>query len=70
MKYYENSVSLDKYFEENPLTEELVLKIFFQIAQGLSFMHSLKMYHRDLKLANFLYVPEIGHLVIIDFGIA
>jgi len=52
------------------LSETQKLKYFLHILLGLSFMHSIGMYHRDLKLANFLYVPDTDSVVIIDFGLA
>jgi serine/threonine protein kinase len=52
------------------LDDDTKLKYLLHIALGLKFMHSIGMYHRDLKLDNFLYVPATDSIVIIDFGLA
>lgn len=50
-----------------PLTE--VVRLFGQIAKGLSYAHQQGAIHRDLKPANIL-LTESGEPVISDFGIA
>ena len=71
MKYYKDSKSLTQHLANNKsLDDDTKLKYLLHIALWLNFMHSIGMYHRDLKLDNFLYVPETESIVIIDFGLA
>ena len=41
-----------------------------QILQGLAYMHSRNIYHRDVKPENVIYNPQTGMVKIIDFGFA
>jgi MAP/microtubule affinity-regulating kinase len=52
------------------LPEKLVLIIFRQIIDAVSYMHSKSIVHRDLKLENILYNPLNHEIKIIDFGFA
>lgn len=56
------------YVSGKTLTEEEARFIFRQIVSGIEFCHMNGLYHRDLKLENFVV---LGRLVkIIDFGLA
>ena len=58
---------LDKH---GAFTENVILNYTQQILQGLSYLHSMGIIHRDLKGAN-LFVDNTGHhLRIGDFGAA
>jgi serine/threonine protein kinase len=50
------------------LTESLT--IFTQVADGLSYAHSMGVIHRDIKPANIMVGPSGGVVKIMDFGIA
>lgn len=50
------------------LTESLT--IFTQVADGLSYAHSMGVIHRDIKPANIMVGPSSGLVKIMDFGIA
>lgn len=49
------------------ITEEEALRVVFQLAQGLKYLHSLDIIHRDLKLENVL-IMEDGRFKLCDFG--
>lgn len=42
----------------------------WEMLQALSFVHSKGIMHRDIKPTNFLYNPDIGRGVLVDFGLA
>lgn len=49
------------------IEEKLCKEIYLQILQGIEFIHSKNIYHRDIKLENLII--NSNHLVkIIDFG--
>ncbi len=69
MEYCEGG-SLDHYISNNQrLSENSSLEYFQQIAEALSFMHSNRMLHLDLKPAN-VVLRNNGDAVLIDFGLS
>lgn len=52
-----------------PLTESEVTAIMFFVVQGLCYLHSINIIHRDLKSANIL-ITENGDVKIADFGVS
>jgi len=46
------------------------LAIVMQVAEGLSYAHSMGLIHRDIKPANIMVIPSSGRVKIMDFGIA
>lgn len=68
--YYQNG-DLFIYFSKINylLSEKKFIQIFYQIADGLNYLHKLNIIHRDLKLEN-LCVDNNNNIKIIDFGIS
>jgi hypothetical protein len=68
MRYLDAGTLGDRITEEGmPLDE--VVRIFSQLASALSYAHSRKVIHRDLKPGNVL-IDAQGHAYLTDFGIA
>lgn len=47
-----------------------IKKYVWELLQALNFVHSKGIIHRDVKPTNFLYNPELGRGVLVDFGLA
>ena len=62
---------LDRVVKDNggPLPEEQVKAILFSLLNGMMYVHSQGVLHRDIKPGNILITPE-GTPVLIDFGSA
>ena len=52
-----------------PPNNEVALWVAYQIACGLAYLHSMNVFHRDLKPKNVLCCRD-GRLVLCDFGLA
>ncbi|MCC5939988.1 MAG: serine/threonine protein kinase [Balneolaceae bacterium] len=68
MEYVEGK-PINTYCDENNLTIDDRLKLFFQICDALSYAHQNLVIHRDLKPGNIL-VTNQGYVKLLDFGIA
>lgn len=65
-----NGVSLLNFLKsqhERKIPEDKCKEIFFQIVKGVSYCHSLKICHRDIKLENII-VDNKNNVKLIDFG--
>ncbi|KAL6495632.1 Cyclin-dependent kinase 3 [Orobanche gracilis] len=58
------------YYESTELDPHVIKNILFQILQGLSFCHSQKVLHRDLKPQNLLLDDGCKTVKLADFGLA
>ncbi|KAM5308690.1 cyclin-dependent kinase 3 isoform 2-T2 [Glossophaga mutica] len=66
------SQDLKKFMDSTPVSElplHLVKSYLFQLLQGVSFCHSHRVIHRDLKPQNLL-INELGAIKLADFGLA
>jgi Tol biopolymer transport system component len=68
MPYVEGESLRDRLTKETQLPIEDALRITREVADALSYAHSLGVVHRDIKPENILF--EAGHAVVGDFGIA
>ena len=62
-------VSLDAKLASGPMSEKEIVRLGFQLADGLSSAHDKGIIHRDLKPGN-LRLTEDNRLKILDFGLA
>lgn len=68
--------SLDQYLdEEGKLDESKASIILIGVLNGISYLHSKKIMHRDIKLQNILFKKKekkltSQNLIIVDFGLA
>ncbi len=71
MAYAEGGELTQLITSKEKLSEERIKFIFHQIHEGVKFIHSKNVIHRDLKPNNILFLDkEKTHIVIIDFGIS
>lgn len=68
LPYVEGESLRDRLNREKQLSLEDALRITREVADALSYAHSLGVIHRDIKPENILF--EAGHAVVTDFGIA
>jgi serine/threonine-protein kinase len=68
MPYVEGESLRDRLDREKQLPVEEALQIAREVAEGLSYAHSLGVVHRDIKPGNILLSG--GHTLVADFGIA
>ncbi|OMJ94992.1 hypothetical protein SteCoe_1685 [Stentor coeruleus] len=69
MDYYKGGDLLQKIKSCRKLPEDLLKKIMKQLLIGVSYLHNLRIVHRDLKLENILFKEKNGDVLvkIIDF---
>lgn len=67
MEYMEHEMK--ELLKSIQFSEEQVRRLMKDLLQGMEFLHSKNIVHRDLKTSNLLYSNE-GILKICDFGLA
>jgi calcium-dependent protein kinase len=76
MEYCNGSSVIEMINKITPKSEKIVINIMKQLLRALSYMHSLNIVHRDIKLENivFLHSADLSQayipIKIIDFGSA
>lgn len=55
---------------QQKLTEDETRKLFFQLFQGIKYLHDRNIVHRDIKPENILLVDKDVHVKLADFGLA
>jgi serine/threonine protein kinase/tetratricopeptide (TPR) repeat protein len=68
MEFLEGETVADR-MAQGPIGAESLLKMAFEISEGLDKAHRAGLVHRDLKPAN-LFLTQDGHVKILDFGLA
>jgi serine/threonine protein kinase len=64
-------MTLANYVAKTPQIPVIMRKLFaFQVFAGLAYLHSRSVMHRDIDLPNLLVDPDVGKLVVADFGCA
>jgi tRNA A-37 threonylcarbamoyl transferase component Bud32 len=57
----------NKKHDKGALAEDEAARIFHEVGQGLAYLHSKRIYHRDVKLHNVM-IGKQGQVKIIDLG--
>lgn len=69
---YVNGISIYSFCKninaQRRIPEVQCRKIFKQIAEGIEYLHSISVAHRDIKLDNILIEEKTNMVKIIDFG--
>ncbi|MEO8090981.1 MAG: protein kinase [Gemmatimonadales bacterium] len=68
MPYVEGETLRDRLDRQHQLPIEEAVRVVQEVADGLSYAHSLGVVHRDIKPENILFMG--GHAVVADFGVA
>ena len=67
---YFDAITLKDYIQDNSCKSEHFQIIFSQIYNGLMYLHSKQIVHRDFNINNILINPSTLEIKIIDFGLA
>jgi uncharacterized protein (TIGR02145 family) len=70
MEYFEGKTLLKLLDEYQVLDDEIVMEYLMQILDALSFIHSKRLVHRDIKPDNILLNKDYSLVKVSDFGIS
>ena len=70
MQHLDGETLESRLKRDNRLSDEEVIQIGSQIADGLAAAHDQKLIHRDIKPANILISADRNRATILDFGLA
>jgi serine/threonine protein kinase len=70
MEYFEGKTLLRLLQENKVLDEEIIIEYLKQILDALSFIHSKRLVHRDIKPDNILLNKDYSFVKVSDFGIS
>src|SRR5262249_12616885 len=70
MEYVAGQTLQQKLDEGGPLQPKEVLRVGWQIADGLAAAHAIGLIHRDIKPGNILLEDSVERVKITDFGLA
>ena len=70
MEYAEGGELFDYIVKKGKLDEKEGAFFYFQLIEGIEFLHSKKIAHRDLKPENLLLDKECKTIKIVDFGLS
>jgi serine/threonine protein kinase len=70
MEYFEGKTLLKLLKEKRVIEDEIIVEYLKQILDGLSFIHSKRLVHRDIKPDNILLNKDCSLVKISDFGIS
>lgn len=62
IRHGDRQLSIDKL--------QWILEIFMEMAEILGRLHDRNLIHKDINTANFLFLPDSGRVIILDFGLA
>ena len=70
MEYAEGGELFDYIVSKQRLKEKEAAFLYYQVIEGLEFLHSRKIAHRDLKPENLLLDRDCKTVKIVDFGLS
>ena len=70
MEYAEGGELFDYIVSKGRLSEKEAAFFYYQLIEGIEFLHSLKIAHRDLKPENLLLDKDKKTIKIVDFGLS
>ncbi|MCM1262361.1 MAG: protein kinase [Butyrivibrio sp.] len=71
LREYIEGISLNKYVQNNPLSETALAELAIQLVKAMQILHGSEpaIIHRDIKPENII-IKEDGSIALIDFGIS